>query len=1451
MSRLQKIGMVAVFLGVACFARAEFDPPVALTNLKIVSGSGQTWESGTIVIREGRIVAVGDAVAIPADARTIDMAGLVAYPGFIDAHSHLGISEKERTVEERTRTEGLNPDAVEGPETLTREAGRRGVRAHFRAAELYAADAKSKEAMRKEGFTAALIAPRDGIFSGSSDIVNLGDAPVRGSILAGPVAQHASFTIGEPGDYPRTILGVFAVFRQTLLDARWHAKLLKWHERRPNDGVKPATDAVLDSLQPALARAQPVIFTANTENQINRALDLGKEFGLSVVISGGKEAWKVAERIKSERVPLIVSLKFDEEPEYGKKDSKKKPSAKGSKPEGSQKSETSDDADEPGTNPNSGPEKQDPEMSEPTKPAAEAGEPEPAPAVKAEEKKSDKPEEDDSKIYEPLKVRKEKRRLWKEQVSNVIHLHELGIPFALTTRDFKNAAEFRKNLNMVIEKGLPVDAAVAALTTHAAEILGVKNQIGGIAVGQFANLAILSKPLGEEDAAVKFVYVNGTRFEFDKKDDKKDRDAKSSEKKAKEKKDSDSAAEESETETDTGPQFESEILADRIPKRKTNGSVVIKNVTILPITSKPIENGFITVTKGKITAMGQLDGFADPPGFEVIDGTGLYAMPGIVDPHSHLGIDGVNESPNAISAEVRIADTIDPGSIAIYRALAGGATTHHAMHGSANPIGGQNVTFKLKYRRPVAELLIPESHRTIKFALGENVVQANFPENFGKRYPTSRMGVESVIRNAFEKARIYRSQWTDFERDFQSGKDPRPLRRDLRLEALGEILAGDMIIHSHCYRSEEILRLLAAAEDYGVRVGVLHHVLEGYRISPEIARHGAGASSFANNWAYKVEAWGAIPQNPALLVRNGVNTTLNSDSPNTIRFMAQEAAKCIKWGGLDETEALRLITINAAQQLGIDSRVGSLEVGKDGDIALFNGHPLDTFSKCVMTLIEGEVYFEDTRPQRIEPAHWTAGPAVGEKANMTIPKTAHRLYAITNATIHPISGPAIEKGSIVILEDKILEVGTGLTPPPGAGVIDGTGLHVYPGLIDAGTVLGLSEIDSLRATRDFREIGTYNPQLISGSAVHPHSELIPIARTAGISMALAKPSGSRVAGQSTVIGLEGWTADEMIVVNAFGLHMSVPSLPVDIIERRRRGPVHDDHDDDDHGHLCENITKGLAHAEGIEFGTADDDLDEQKKKRKQEHEKAVREFEEFIAKAKHYSELKKLRDAGNPVHFETDLTFEAMVPYVRGEKPVVFEVTTYKEILDTLDFAKKHGLRPILYGAQESWKLADRLATENIPVILATTLNYPRSEYEPWDSVYRCAGVLHRAGVRFAFASDSSSGAFDLPSIVGMAVAHGLPREKAEYAMTLGAAEILGIAERVGSLDSGKQADVIVTTGSPAQTVTLVTHMFLAGRPIDLTSMHTRNYEKFRNRPNPKLPPARSDLKGPASLSTR
>jgi imidazolonepropionase-like amidohydrolase len=976
---------------------------------------------------------------------------------------------------------------------------------------------------------------------------------------------------------------------------------------------------------------------------------------------------------------------------------------------------------------------------------------------------------------------------------------------------------------MVIERGLSEDAALAAVTRDAAEILGIANQLGRIAPGNLAHLTIMTKPLAEEEAQTKFVFIDGKKFEIDREetDEEKKSEGREEDASAATEKGKDAApAEETtkpEPKPDESPVFAAEIEQERIPKTKTGGNVLIRNATLIPVSSPAVTDASLLIRNGRIAQMGPA--IEAPEGVTVIDATGRFVIPGFVDCHSHLALDSVNESPLAISAEVRIADMIVPDHVGLFRALAGGTTTHHVMHGSANPIGGQNATLKLKYRRPVREMVIEGAPRTIKFALGENVTQANFPENWGKRYPNTRMGVETTMRLAFDEARQYQQEWDEYARRSKAGEDVPPPRQDLRLEALADVLGGRMTVHCHCYRSEEILRLFDVAETYGIRIGTLHHVLEGYRIAPEIARHGAGASTFSNFWAYKVEAFGAIPHNAAMMTRFGVNSSLNSDSADTIRYFGLEAAKTVRWGDLDETEALKLVTLNPAMQLGIEDRVGSLEVGKDGDVAIFNGHPLNSFSKCVMTLIEGEVYFEDARPEPIEEVDAGTG----------WPKAFPPFRGVLDRTIP---------------EDRIHAVGKDVDIPPGAGVINAAGLHVYPGLVDAGSTLGLDEIGSLRATRDHGEIATFNPQVVAGSAVHPHSEHLRITRAVGVTTTLARPTGARIAGQSSLVHLDGWTAPEMVIAGRFGLHVTVPSLPVDLAGTDEFVPLE--------LAACPRSDCMIIDELGEppffrrRRGAALDD--EAKKKQRDEHKKAVRELEDFLAKAKHYAKVQALAESDAQIPFERDLALEAMMPYVKGEKPVVLSANQFKEILDAMEFAEKHQLRWILAGGSESWKLAAALAEKNIPVILGPPTMQPRGDFEPWDSVYRCAGELDRAGVRFCFASGSAADAYNLPIEMGLAVAHGLPRVKAEYALTRGAAEILGVAGERGSIEVGKMADLIVTTSSPVQAVNQVTHMFIDGRPIDLSNMHEENYEKFMSRPNPHLPPPK-DLRGPKNLT--
>lgn len=396
------------------------------------------------------------------------------------------------------------------------------------------------------------------------------------------------------------------------------------------------------------------------------------------------------------------------------------------------------------------------------------------------------------------------------------------------------------------------------------------------------------------------------------------------------------------------------------------GSILIQHGTVLTITDGVKEDTDVLIVDGKIERIGQ--NLKAPQGVRVIDATGLHVMPGIVDAHSHIGIDAVNEATNPVTAEVWTGDVIDPLDISLYRALAGGVTVSHAMHGSANAIGGQCETIKHRWGITDPEALKMEgARRTIKFALGENPMRVH-GEGSGK-VPATRMGVEMVFRRAFAEAQAYQAEWATYEAEKKANPRAVAPPYDLRKEALVDILEGELMIHCHSYRADEILMLMRVLKDYGVEDICFQHVNEGFKVAPELAEFGAYASIFSDWWAYKFEVYYSTAYNAAILTQNGVITSINSDSPELIRHLYHEAAKSQRYGGLSDNQALRMITLNPAMQLGIDDRVGSIEKGKDGDIAIFKGHPLSIYAIPQMTLVDGMLRFDiddDPNDMRIE-----------------------------------------------------------------------------------------------------------------------------------------------------------------------------------------------------------------------------------------------------------------------------------------------------------------------------------------------------------------------------------------------------------------------------------------------------------------------------------------------------
>jgi imidazolonepropionase-like amidohydrolase len=388
-----------------------------------------------------------------------------------------------------------------------------------------------------------------------------------------------------------------------------------------------------------------------------------------------------------------------------------------------------------------------------------------------------------------------------------------------------------------------------------------------------------------------------------------------------------------------------------IPEFGMTQNVLIKNGNVLTITQGDLNNTDLLIIDGKISKIGK--NIAAPKDIKIIDASGLFVMPGIIDAHSHIGLDVVNEATNPITPEVNVGDGIDPLDVAIYRALAGGVTVTHAMHGSANVIGGQCETLKLRYGTTNPdELRMDGAPRTIKFALGENPIRVHGEGN--RITPNTRMGVEQVFRDAFSEAQLYMKRWDDYKKGITLSSP----EYSLRYETLADILKGNIIIHCHSYRADEILMLMRVLKDFGVSKVCFQHVNEGFKVAPELAAFGAGASVFADWWAYKFEVYYSTAYNATILTRNGVTTSINSDSEELIRHLYHEAAKTQRYGDLNDNEALRLITINPAKQLGIDQRVGSLEVGKDADVTIFKNHPLSVYAIPQKTLVDGVIRFD-------------------------------------------------------------------------------------------------------------------------------------------------------------------------------------------------------------------------------------------------------------------------------------------------------------------------------------------------------------------------------------------------------------------------------------------------------------------------------------------------------------
>jgi imidazolonepropionase-like amidohydrolase len=838
------------------------------------------------------------------------------------------------------------------------------------------------------------------------------------------------------------------------------------------------------------------------------------------------------------------------------------------------------------------------------------------------------------------------------------------------------------------------------------------------------------------------------------------------------------------------------------------GVVAIRNGTIVTATRGTIANGTVLIRDGKIAAVGT--NVQVPSGADVYDATGKFVSPGIIDAHSHIASDAINEGTVAVSSMVGIEDVLDPTDINIYRDLAGGTTTSNILHGSANPIGGKTVVIKLRHGKTRAnDLVFQGALPGIKLALGENVTRkrGTTPTN-PQRFPSTRQGVEYVIRDAFTRAKAYRNDWQDYEPKKKAGQDVLAPRRDLQLDALVEVLEGKRLVHAHSYRADEILMLIRCADEMGFKITTFQHVLEGYKVAKEIAAHNAGASTFSDWWGYKMEAADAIPHNAALMTHKGVLVSINSDDAEQARRLNMEAAKAVRYGDVSEDQAFAMVTINPAKQLKIDNRVGSIETGKDADLVIWNKHPLSTAAIVERTYIDGIAYYDRERDlQRIADIQKEKGartttdapgpnPSSNGASNGAQPATrpaptAERFdvrtnasgptWAITNARIVSVSGPVIEKGTIVIKGNRIEAVGANVAVPSGAKPVDAAGATVIPGMIDASTDIGLNE-PGVRNYDDVSEILPFDQMLRTRVAYKADSLGIPVARTEGITTVAVRPGGGTISGEVPVMNLDGWTWEEALLRPSSGLAMNFPGGAGG---------------------------RGGGGGRGAAPPVAGPD--------------PIKTMNQLLDRARAYVKQPATTR-------QVDWMLEPFLPVLDRRQALFVSATGETAIREAVSWAEKQGVRIVLYTGADAQRVAGLLKQHDIPVILSSILALPPREDEFHAYPYQTPSVLAKAGVRFAFSSGGFQFSRDVPFQAGRAVAWGLSHEDAIKALTLDAARILGVDGNIGSIEAGKIANLVVVRGDPLEVRSQIQHIVIAGRNVPLDNSHVELFKKYMAR---------------------
>ncbi len=940
-----------------------------LTGAEVVVEPGKMPRRLDVLIRGTTIVAVGESIESPPGTERLDFSGKRIYAGLIDALHEVELPSQPTIGGGGYWNENITPqyDAAWAAENT---------------------DASINK-LRRQGFTAQLLAPKDGIIKGRSCVVLLVDAKHPQRLLKTDVFQHATLTVPRGksrGSYPNSPMGATALLRQSIYDAIWYRDANHARQRHPNL-ARPEPNEALAMLSQVIQSGSIVIDAAN-ERMAIRADDIADEFSLNAVIRGSGREYRALDEIAATGRTILLPVDFPAAPDtstvskirqttltellhwhYAPENPAKLAEA------GIQFCLTSDSLDDPETflkqiriAVDRGLDRDIALSSITTVPAkllgvdAEVGRVQSgmlANLVVTDGELFTK----NTKILETWIAGE---RFETENSKNASDDPLVGTwSFSLPTD--KKAADA---LFIVEQKGKNTAARITLADSKqesddesVAELrkivrstqrfsgtvnLDVLDESFPSGASQI-ELLILPSEEGKPELAATITSPDGSRRSLklrpasDTPPVKKPEDAEEKDKSQSDQHD-DQVVEDSETIPLMVPLGAYGLTSS--PAK--HASVVFRNATVWTCGDDGrIEHCDVLLKDGIIEQIG-ID-LKVPKGTVVVDAAGKHLSPGIIDCHSHIATDGgVNESGQAITAEVRIGDFIDNSDIAIYRQLAGGVTSANVLHGSANPIGGQSQTLKFRWGASMSEMKFADAPAGIKFALGENVKRST------NRYPNTRMGVEQILRDQFLAARQYdadRKAWTS------GGRDQLPPRRDLQMDALVEVQQGSRWVHCHSYRQDEIVATIDVLEEFNIRIGTLQHILEGYKVADRIAAHGAMASSFADWWAYKYEVFDAIPYNGILLHDAGIVVSFNSDDAEMGRHLNTEAAKATKYGNVPEEEALKFVTLNPAKQLRIDDRVGSIEIGKDADLVLWSGPPLSTTTRCEQTWIDGRQYF--------------------------------------------------------------------------------------------------------------------------------------------------------------------------------------------------------------------------------------------------------------------------------------------------------------------------------------------------------------------------------------------------------------------------------------------------------------------------------------------------------------